>query len=156
MEWAFGSPKDLARFNRWVRRERNAAATDVAGNTKVGSITSNAMLASEATDIKSNPLMEAFKGYAFGGTPGGVAGFVRGMSNKLRGRTDDVQEIMARLLMSKGSVDGERISEGIRRTGSRVAKREADRKAVLRQIGRGTGPLLSSAVATRKMEDDEE
>jgi hypothetical protein len=156
MEWVFGDKAELEKFNRWVRRERNSAATDIAGNTKAGSISSNALLAAEGADVKTNPLFNAFKGYAFGGPIGGISGAAMAFSNKLRGRTGDVQELMGQMLMSKGSVGGEKISEGIRRTGKRVAAREAKQAKTLKGVAKGSQQLFSGFGSTKAYGTEEE
>ncbi len=156
MEFAFGGKEEAQKFNRWVRRERNAGHTDTAGNTKQGSISSQALLAAQDGGGQSGPLLSALKGYAYGGSTGGWAGFVRGGANMVRGTTDDAQELMGRLLMSKGEHKGEKISEGIRRVGKRVAAREARRTERLKTYARGGQQLVSGAVASKSYGDDDE
>ena len=110
LEFAFGGKKEFDSFAKWVADEFEAVKSDAVTSTARNSVTSAVQLARDGAFGAAEEVgFQGLKGMAFGGTTGLFANAIRSLQNFKNEMTVDVQDEIARLLMSKG----EDLEEGI-------------------------------------------
>lgn len=128
LEFAFGGSKQLASFEKYVENEVKATLTDKFISSGRNSLTGTL---NQAGFSQQEALQEvgaqAVKGYGFGGSVGLLANVVGGVKRVAGKVNPEVQNEIARILMSRG----EDLEEGLRNAARFFAQRIArDRKAV--------------------------
>lgn len=141
MEQVFDGKANLARFERWMRREGRAAKSDqmLAGSN---SITSTISGADHDTLTGMSDLALAGSGIIAGNPSMGARGVLLYLGNRLKGRSDAAMNELAKILTS----DGKDFAKGVRGVENFRKTRDVANKARVQAAGKAGQQLTTGYV----------